>query len=83
MVFFINSCLFLEDRYLEHFWTMFWLIVVIIFWSQGPGSNNLPFYASLRSKAIELQSKGHKLMRFRSKKNFSVDAFLADLECLP
>ena len=45
-------------------------------------SYNLPFYVSLKSKAIELQSKGHKLMRFRSKKNFSVDAFLADLECL-
>ena len=39
------------------------------------GSNNLPFYASLRSKAIELQSKGHKLMRFRSKRIFLLMPF--------
>ena len=45
-------------------------------------SNNLPFYVSLKSRAIKLQSRGHKLMPFCSKKNFSVDAFLADLECL-
>ena len=41
--------------------------------------NHLPFYVSLKSRAIKLQFRGHKPMRFRSKKNFSVDAFLTDL----
>ena len=43
--------------------------------------NHLPFYVSLKSRAIKLQFRGHKPMCFRN--NFSVDAFLADLECLP
>jgi len=46
-------------------------------------SDHLPIYVSLKSRAIKLQSKGHKPMLFRSKKNFSVDTFLDDLECLP
>ena len=46
-------------------------------------SDHLPIYVSLKSRAIKLQSEGHKPMLFRSKKNFSVDTFLADLECLP
>ena len=33
---FISSILFEQDQYLEHFWTMFWLIVVIMFLNQGP-----------------------------------------------
>ena len=26
----------IQDRYLKHFWSMFWLIVQIMFSSQGP-----------------------------------------------
>lgn len=40
--------------------------------------NHLPFYVSLKSRAIKLQFRGHKPMRFRSKNNFSVDAFLTN-----
>ena len=46
-------------------------------------NDHLPIYVSLKSRATKLQSRGHKPMLFRSKKNFSVDAYLADLECLP
>ena len=41
-----------------------------------------PIFFASRTRAIKLQSRGHKPMLFRSKKDFSVDAFLADLECL-
>ena len=44
-------------------------------------SNHLPIYVSLKSRAIKVQSEGHKPMLFRSKKKFSVNTFLADLEC--
>ena len=40
--------------------------------------NHLPFYVSLKLRVIKLQFMGHKPMRFRSKNNFSVDAFLTN-----
>ena len=46
-------------------------------------SDHLPIYVSLKSRAIKVQSEGHKPVFFRSKKFFSVNTFLADLECLP
>ena len=46
-------------------------------------SDHLPIYVSLKPGAIKIQSRGHKPMLFSFKKDLSVDAFLANLECLP